>query len=48
MLASDIAKGVGIPRSAVSYRLRKMLDKGLVVVNGGAGPNDPTRIYRQA
>lgn len=48
VLASDIAKGVGIPRSAVSYRLRKMLGKGLVVVNGGAGPNDPTRIYRQA
>jgi len=39
----------GIPRSTVSYRLKKLLGQGLVVVTSDAGSkHSPGRMYRIA
>lgn len=46
---SRIVRETGIPRSTVSYRLKKLLGQGLVVVTSDAGSkHSPGRMYRIA
>ena len=46
---ADIVRETGMPRSTVSYRLRKLLDRGIVEVASDAGSkHSPGRMYRMA